>query len=168
MNRLLTSMRRDDRVVVGLMSGTSCDGIDAAVVQIMGCGTTTKVDLLSFLTVPFPTAVREVLFHLFKEDASVDVLCAANAHLGELFAKAALQAVAAADLEPADVDIIGSHGQTIRHLPGGKPGSTLQIGDPSVIAVQTGITTVGDFRPADMAAGEWGGKGQSVQSLSSC
>ena len=147
---------KSPRRVVGLMSGTSADGIDAVVVEIAGCGTATRVQVLEYLTLALPDILREQLFALFGESASLDDLCRLNFALGEAFAAAALAVIEAAGLEPDEVDLIGSHGQTVRHLPYGQPGSTLQIGEPAVIAQRTGITTVADFRPADMAVGGQG------------
>ena len=144
------------RRVVGLMSGTSADGIDAVVVEIAGCGTATQVQVLEFQTLALPDILREQVFALFGEAASLDDLCRLNFALGEAFAVAALVVIEAAGLRPDEVDLIGSHGQTVRHLPYGQPGSTLQIGEPAVIAQRTGITTVADFRPADMAVGGQG------------
>ncbi len=149
-------VEKSPRRVVGLMSGTSTDGIDAVVAEIAGCGTATRVQILEFQTLPLPDTLREQLFTLFGQTASLDDLCRLNFALGEAFAAAALAVIEAADLRPDEVDLIGSHGQTLRHLPGGRPGATLQIGEPAVIAQRTGITTVADFRPADMAVGGQG------------
>ena len=149
-------VEKSPRRVVGLMSGTSTDGIDAVVAEIAGCGTATRVQILEFQTLPLPDTLREQLFTLFGQTASLDDLCRLNFALGEAFAAAALAVIEAADLRPDEVDLSGSHGQTLRHLPGGRPGSTLQIGEPAVIAQRTGITTVADFRPADMAVGGQG------------
>lgn len=139
--------------VIGLMSGTSLDGIDAACVEIAGSGENMTVQLRGFLCVPFEDATRERILQLC-EDGSVPEVARLNFLLGELFADAALRVLESCNLQPQDVDLIGSHGQTICHLPG--EGVTLQIGEPSVIAERTGITTVADFRPRDMAAGGQG------------
>jgi anhydro-N-acetylmuramic acid kinase len=144
------------RRVVGLMSGTSADGIDAVLVEIEGCGTATRVQILAFQTLALADLLREQVFGLFDAAASLDDLCRLNFALGEAFAAASLAVIEAAGLHAAEVDLIGSHGQTVRHLPFGQPGSTLQIGEPAVIAQRTGITTVADFRPADMAVGGQG------------
>ncbi|HET7768915.1 MAG TPA: anhydro-N-acetylmuramic acid kinase [Chloroflexota bacterium] len=146
-------------VVVGLMSGTSADGIDAAVVRIGWPVTLDIARSVSLHTRPFSPDERERVFRLFEtKRASVEDLCVMNFALGEWFAEAALGALAAAGLDRSQVDLIGSHGQTVFHAPpGGElPASTLQIGEPSVIAERTGITTVADFRVRDMAAGGHG------------
>jgi anhydro-N-acetylmuramic acid kinase len=145
--------------VVGLMSGTSADGVDAAVVEICGAPPSLSVELLSFTSVPFDAGQRAVLFALFDPATStVDRICQANFAIGEWFAAAALRAIEEAGLALADVALIGSHGQTIYHAVGeGSPvKSTLQIGEAAVIAERTGITTVADFRVADVAAGGQG------------
>ena len=110
-------------------------------------------------TRPFSAEERERVFALFEtKHASAEDVCVMNFALGEWFAEAALDAIAAAGLSPEEVDLIGSHGQTIFHAPpgGDLPASTLQIGEPSVIAERTGVTTVADFRVRDMAAGGHG------------
>lgn len=145
--------------VVGLMSGTSADGVDAAVVEVGGCPPELSVRLLSFLTVPFDARRRAQIFALFEPaTGSVDRICQMNFAIGEWFAQAALQAIAQAGLSPADIDLVGSHGQTIYHaVEAGSPvRSTLQIGEAAVIAARTGITTVADFRAADVAHGGQG------------
>lgn len=151
--------RKDPKVVVGLISGTSADGIDAAVVRVRGAGFATRVEVLHARTVPLPPADRSELFALFAPPAgTVDRVCAFNVRLGTLFADAALAAIRGAALVPDQVDLIGSHGQTIYHIPpaGARAGATLQIGEPAVIAERTGIPVVSDFRAADMAAGGHG------------
>jgi len=149
-------------LVVGLMSGTSMDGITAALVDIHdlpGGSEKLRVELVAHETVPFSRELRERLITL-SESGSIQELCVLNFYLGELFADAALRVIKKAGKRPHEVDLIGSHGQTVCHLPRGldaagefsRP-STLQIGEIDVIAERTGITTVGDFRPRDMAAG---------------
>ncbi|MBI4531515.1 MAG: anhydro-N-acetylmuramic acid kinase [Candidatus Latescibacteria bacterium] len=142
------------------MSGTSADGIDAALVEIEGCGLDTQVHLIAFKTYPYPDGLREDLFRMADPATSdLDRLVRMNVLIGELFADAALRLVDEVGWSISSIDAIGSHGQTIRHLPRPEPmyghtiSATLQIGEPSVIAERTGVTTVADFRPRDMAAG---------------
>ncbi len=145
--------------VIGLMSGTSGDGVDAALVEIRGRGKNLTVRSLAFHPLPYPRALRRRILAASSE-GKVAEICHLNATLGEWFAKAALGVIKRAGLRPKDVSLIGSHGQTIHHLPQGcrEPGiglvrSTMQIGEPAVIAERTGVTTVANFRPRDMAAG---------------
>ena len=149
--------------VIGLMSGTSADGIDAAVVEIEGHGVETRVALLAFETFPFPPGVREAILALcHPETGRVDDLCEMNFHLGHLFAEAVKHLLQKNDMDARDIALIGSHGQTVHHLPEGSGKavlscpSTLQIGEPAVIAHETGIPTIADFRVADVAAGGQG------------
>ncbi len=145
--------------VMGLISGTSADGIDAAVVEIQGAPPDLAVELLSFTFTPFDANQRERIFSLFDPATSrVDHICQMNFAIGEWFAAAALQAIGEAGLSPSDVALIGSHGQTIYHSVEAESPvkSTLQIGEAAVIAERTGITTVADFRVADVAAGGQG------------
>ena len=144
---------RESRRIVGLMTGTSTDGIDAVLAEIGGAGESTRFEVLAHTTRELDPGISSDLFQLFLPDALVDDLCRINVEMGEALAAAALAVIEEANMEPAQVDLIGSHGQTVRHLPRGEPPSTLQIGEPSVIAQKTGITTVADFRPADMAVG---------------
>jgi anhydro-N-acetylmuramic acid kinase len=148
--------------VIGLMSGTSGDGVDAALVRIAGRGHALRVTPLAFVSTPYPPALqRRVLAAALK--GTVGEICHLNVVLGEWFAKAARRVMAAADLQPHEVHLIGSHGQTVHHLPKPvrEPGigavtSTLQIGEPAVIAERTGIPTVANFRSRDMAVGGQG------------
>jgi anhydro-N-acetylmuramic acid kinase len=152
--RRVASMR-----VIGLMSGTSGDGVDAALVRINGTGQDLRVHLLAFEVLPYPRKLHERILVTAKAGSVADV-CHLNRVLGEWFARAALRVLARARLKPSAVHLIGSHGQTIHHLPRpvresglGALRSTLQIAEPAVIAERTGITTVADFRPRDVAAG---------------
>lgn len=144
------------QTLIGLMSGTSHDGIDAALVEVGLTRGRLRVHQRAFRTFPYPRAVRERLLRL-SQGATVNAgeVSQVNFLLGELFAKAALRLCRVAGVAPTQVDAIGSHGHTIYHRPRQRPGpgSTLQIGEPAVIAGHTGITTVADFRPGDVAAG---------------
>jgi anhydro-N-acetylmuramic acid kinase len=142
--------------VAGLMSGTSADGVDVAVADIGPKG----VRVVAFDTFAYPKAAKKLVFELFNaRTARVEAVCHANFVLGEVFAAAVLRLCREQGVALASLDLIGSHGQTICHLPQGRRfgrtlvRSTLQIGEPSVIAERTGITTVADFRPRDVAAG---------------
>ena len=144
------------------MSGTSVDGVDAALVEIRGHGLETQVELLAFHSHPFETEVRDRIFDLFQPETSrVDEICQMNFLIGEVFAQAALAVIREAGLAVEEVDLIGSHGQTVYHLPPQAGAeyvpSTLQIGEPAVIAYRTGIPTIANFRVADLAAGRTGG-----------
>ena len=145
--------------VIGLMSGTSADGVDAALVDIRGTGHDLKIKLKAFRTFPYPTVFRERLVQAMT-GGTVEDVCHLNGALGEWFSRAALKVLTAAGVPPRRVALIGSHGQTLHHLPKprrepviGSVRSTLQLGAPAVIAERTGITTVADFRSRDMAAG---------------
>ncbi len=151
------------RRVVGMMSGTSVDGVDAALVEIGGSSDRPELRLLAFENRPYPPAVRDKIFQLFRpEAATVDRVGYLNFLLGEIYASSALSVVEKAGLRPEEVDLIGSHGQTIWHAPqlcreDGYPiRYTVQIGEGAVIAQRTGIPTVSDFRVADMALGGQG------------
>jgi anhydro-N-acetylmuramic acid kinase len=141
------------KLVVGLMSGTSADGVDAALVEIDGFGLSTKVRLVEHATFPYSQSVRDRIHQTFA--GTVKDVCEMNFVLGELFAEAAVRIIRKAGLENSAVDLIGSHGQTVYHITKNMEGvtSTLQIGESSVIAERTGIPVVSDFRTRDIAAG---------------
>ncbi len=148
--------------VVGLMSGTSGDGVDAALVEIGPRKAGFRIKMIAFYPLPYPRSLRQRILSA-SLSGTVSELCHLNALLGEWFANAALGAIRAAKLHPKDIDLIGSHGQTVHHLPYGIKDagvgairSTFQIAEPAVIAERTGVTTVADFRPRDMAAGGQG------------
>ena len=151
-------------LVLGLISGTSADGIDAALVRLSGRPPHLRARLEGFTCFPYPARVRsEILRIASGEPAPVADVARLNALLGELFADAALQACRKFRISPQRVGLIGSHGQTIYHQ--GQPAphlgrravrASLQIAEPAVIAARTGIPTIADFRPADLAAGGQG------------
>jgi anhydro-N-acetylmuramic acid kinase len=153
MREFLSLLEKTDRLAVGLMAGTSADGIDAALVRLGGSGPGTRVETRAFRTTPFDEVLRGRVINAGA--AMVPELAALGYALGEAFARAVLDVVAAAGLEPGDVDFVASHGQTVFHDPGGREGerSTLQIGEPAVIAERTGLPVVYDFRARDVAAG---------------
>ena len=148
--------------VVGLMSGTSADGIDAALVTIDRQKVGLHVEMVAFHSLSYPRSLQQRILSASVSGTVADI-CHLNALLGEWFADAALGVIRSAQWPPEDVDLIGSHGQTVHHLPLGIKDtgvgairSTLQIGEPAVIAERTGITTVANFRPRDIAAGGQG------------
>ncbi len=153
----------EHRYCIGLMSGTSADAVDAALVRISGAGETARVELVAFVSRPLPAAVRRALFLLFEQaERSVERLCSLNVVLGEQFAEAALLVCRQAGVPLDRVLVIGSHGQTVWHQPEADPSlplsvpSTLQIGEPAVIAERTGVPVMANFRAADIAVGGQG------------
>ncbi len=157
------SPTRQDRpmTILGLMSGTSADGIDAALVRIED-REPLQWSLLGFHCVPWEAELRAAILDACRPDAPLQVLTALNFRLGAEFAKAAKAAVALAGTTLSDVDAVASHGQTVWHQPvpfpiaGEHVTGTMQLGEPSVIAAQTGCVVVADFRTADMAVGGQG------------
>jgi anhydro-N-acetylmuramic acid kinase len=140
---------------VGLMSGTSADGIDAVVAQLSGRAGGVRAEIRGHVAQPFSPGLRKRILHSCLHGAVAEI-CELNFELGELFARATLAVIRKAKLKPKQITAIGSHGQTLHHLPNAKFPSTLQMGEPSIIAERTGITTIADFRVRDMAAGGQG------------
>src|SRR5215471_1434717 len=134
------------------MSGTSADGIDAVVAELKPRGAGLQARVLAHVHTPFPQKLRSAIPRAGL-NGTVSEICELNFALGERFAQAALRVIRAAGLEPSRIAAIGSHGQTVHHLPRAEMPSTLQIGEAAVIAERTGITTIADFRVRDMAAG---------------
>ncbi len=156
-------MRAGGLRVAGLISGTSMDGIDVAIVRIHGAGSRIRLRLETFRTVPYPTRVRRALLASCNaKQISVAEISQLNFLVGELFSRAVEKTCARARIPLRSLELIGSHGQTIYHqgragnAHGFRGASTLQIGEPAIIAERTGVPTVGDFRTADMAAGGTG------------
>lgn len=153
----------DSCYAVGLMSGTSLDGIDAAVVKITENIEGIQLELVHFASFSYDSEVKKEILSLCNpETASIQMVSGMNMLLGKRYGEAANQAIQQSGLRHEEISFISSHGQTIFHQPdvlnigGHAVASTLQIGDISVIAEETGITTVGDFRTRDMAAGGQG------------
>ncbi len=152
------------QLYLGLMSGTSADGIDAALVRFEGgagvgdVATALQAEVVAARTLPWDPDVRARLVWLGQGGAldSLDELGTLDAQVGEAFAEAALAVLADTGTDPRDVTAIGSHGQTVRHRPYLRHAFSLQIGDAARIAERTGITTVSDFRRRDIAAGGHG------------
>jgi len=148
------------KLVVGLISGTSADGITGALVEITDRGGERPgIALRGWATTPYPSEVRRRVINLFTEPATMQDAAALNFVLGELFADAAATAARAGGCDLETVDFIASHGQTVAHV--GTPdaadplsrAATMQLGEAAVIAERTGRPVIADFRPADMAAG---------------
>ena len=162
MNHPFTELwSKPSRLVVGLMSGTSADGIDAVLTRITGFGLTTKVEQLGFYFLPFDAPTRERILAVAGGDfGGSREICLLGTHLGRLYAQAVRELLRATGTER--VDLIGNHGQTVWHIPeeeaylGTGIRGTLQIGDPSYLAEEFGCPVVSDFRIRDMAAGGLG------------
>ncbi len=170
-DRILRILNKPRQRVIGLMSGTSVDAIDAALVEIDGPSPFARVSLRAFGSFPFPPEIRRRLFQLFDPSRGrVDEICNLDFLMGEVFAEAALRLMRDANLDGDEVDLIGSAGQTLWHDP--EPitldaavdwierpivtRSTFAIGQSAVIAERTGVVTVGDLRVRDVAAGGHG------------
>jgi anhydro-N-acetylmuramic acid kinase len=150
-------------LVLGMMSGTSADGIDTALVKISGAPPNLKIKLLGHVKQNFPPSIRKEILRVAEQNPlTPGEFSQLHARLGHLYAEAALNACKQLKISPRKVELIGNHGQTIFHqgapvnFLGAKTASTLQIGDGGTIAALTGITTVSDFRPADIALGGQG------------
>ncbi|MBK5442263.1 MULTISPECIES: anhydro-N-acetylmuramic acid kinase AnmK [Peribacillus] len=146
--------------IVGLMSGTSLDGIDAALVRVNNTGLKTEIEMIEFITYPFPKDIeKEIMQSLSVETSNVQLICSLNFKLGKLFSDATKEVCEKAGLPIEQLDLIGSHGQTIYHQPLQEQNwvpSTLQIGEPAVIAHDTNTIVISNFRTMDMAAGGQG------------
>lgn len=140
--------------IIGLMSGTSLDGIDAALCEINGSGETLIAQLLCFRSSSFELPLRARIFDLCSaEDVSLETIARLDIELGEAFADAALNLLRQSGAQAENISCIASHGQTIGHWPPVETrGATWQIGDAATIAARTGIAVVSSFRAADMAA----------------
>ncbi len=152
------SLEGGTHLAIGLMSGTSHDGVSAAVVRLDERATP-RAEALAFRTFPYPAAFRERLLSLASmKDVGAPAVSSINFELGKIFGNAAIKIAQVAKVRLAEISFIGSHGHTIFHLPPrtaarGQTPSTMQIGESSVIAAMTGLPVVADFRPMDMALG---------------
>lgn len=147
--------KKDARYGIGLMSGTSCDGVDAALVRIKGTGSELAMKLIAFESFPFST---DLTLRLLASRHDAKELCSLNFEMGEQMANAAASMMKVARTEPVDVDFIASSGHTVAHLPPRhhEGSGTLQIGETAIIAEKCKIPVISNFRPRDMAAGGQG------------
>ena len=163
MNRNISRLHKiadkKSRVIIGLMSGTSLDGLDVALCRFTGSGIKTKVQLLNFHTIEYRPEFRTSVLEVFaKQQISFQKLCELNALVGSVHAKMVLQSLKKWKVPTSKIDAIASHGQTVFHspksiTPAATINSTLQIGDGDHLAVGTGIITLSDFRQKHVAAG---------------
>ena len=152
--------QKEDRLIIGLMSGTSLDGLDIALCKIKGNGTSTQLDLLQFDTMEYQPAFRQWIRKVFaKRSIDQQILCGLNPYIAQVHADLILKALKKWSIQPQTIDAIASHGQTVFHAPQSLtedislPNSTLQLGDGDHIAVKTGIICISDFRQKHLAAG---------------
>lgn len=151
---------KQEKLIIGLMSGTSLDGLDIALCKISGTGAQTELVLQAFKTVPYPVDIASALQSVaFQKEPELQDITVLHSFLGDYHADLVLETLREWDIEPANIDCIASHGQTIYHAPKSRhgqeamPHATLQIGDGDHIARKTGILTISDFRQKHTAAG---------------
>jgi len=163
MNKLLQLQNKSTLKIIGVMSGTSCDGVDLALIEIKGSGIQTQFDLISTYHQSYSEQQKSGILSLIeKEKVELKEISQVNFYLAKLWANAIGTLLKRKNIPGDQIDLIGSHGHTFYHHPeddnyiDAKISSTLQLGDPAVLAQLTGITTVGDFRVADVALGGQG------------
>ncbi len=163
MNRNIGALHRiaskKSRLIIGLMSGTSLDGLDVALCKVSGSGQSTKINVVKFHTWPYTNLVKERVLSVFaKEQVDFQQLCELNAFLGGLHGKLVVKSLRKWKYVPTQIDVVASHGQTVFHsprflYPQAKQNSTLQIGDGDHLAKECGIITINDFRQKHIAMG---------------
>ncbi|CCH56325.1 protein of unknown function UPF0075 [Fibrisoma limi BUZ 3] len=160
LQKLYDVAQKPTRRIIGLMSGTSLDGLDVALCQLSGSGPDTSVTLEQFTTVPYEDELKTDIRGIFaKRQIDFEVACLLNAYIGRLHGQMVLDCLHTWNLTPADIDIVASHGQTVYHAPKSQhrqdkfPNATLQIGDGDHVAATTGIITLSDFRQKHVAHG---------------
>ncbi|MGH7885331.1 MAG: anhydro-N-acetylmuramic acid kinase, partial [Thermodesulfobacteriota bacterium] len=155
MNWLESILNKNEKLAVGLISGTSMDGIDASLVKISGHGSNTQIEIIDFICEQYSPQLKSNLENL-ATGFSLEKLSSLNFMIGKEFADAASMIIKKNGFDNKEIDFIGSHGQTVFHNPpslNNEISSTLQIGEIDVICEETGITTIGDFRTKDLASG---------------
>ena len=152
MDNFFGIVNKQCRLVLGMMSGTSADGVDLIAAKICGCGRETKVEVLKTQKIDYPSLLREKIVKAMEKNSKAREVCALDFELGDFFGNCAKDFIKSNDLQ---VDIIASHGQTVYHHPRSDefPTCTLQIGDGDLIAAKTGVITISDFRIKDIAHG---------------
>jgi anhydro-N-acetylmuramic acid kinase len=160
LQKLIDIAQKPSRTGIGLMSGTSLDGLDIALCRFTGNGVNTQFELMNFTTIPYPHDFKSEVQSVFaKKTVDLEKVTLLNAFIGNYHGELVLQALSDWNIAPASVDFIASHGQTIYHAPkrlhnqATYPNATLQIGDGDHLAVKTGILTISDFRQKHIAAG---------------
>ena len=142
---------------VGLMSGTSLDGVDAVLVDIKGTGLDTKVEVIAFNTYDIPEDIKqEIKKACLPSESSTALICSLNFKLGYLFSDAVKSICREANIKTEDLEFVATHGQTVYHIPKAIDNyipSTLQIGEPAIIALENNVKVVSNFRTMDMVAG---------------
>lgn len=160
LQKLVSIAQKKEKTGIGLMSGTSLDGLDIAICRFTGSGLQTNFSLVNFITIPYADAFKKAVQQVFaRKEASLETVCLLNEYIGSFHGELVLQALEGWKIKPGEVDFIASHGQTIYHAPKrlhnqkAYPNATLQIGDGDHLAVKTGILTISDFRQKHIAAG---------------
>jgi len=160
LKQLFAIAQKKQKMILGLMSGTSLDGLDMALCRFSGSGLQTEFELLEFETVPYDNFFRNEVRQVFSQKmVDLEKLTLLNAFIGSFHGELVLQCLKKWQVKTASVDLVASHGQTIYHAPKHQhqqknyPNATLQIGDGDHLAVKTGIITISDFRQKHIAAG---------------
>jgi anhydro-N-acetylmuramic acid kinase len=160
LQKLFEIAQKPARLIIGLMSGTSMDGLDIALCQLKNHGSNTEANLLKFVTVDYTDGIKQEIREVFaKKTIDFQHLALLNEWIGNLHGQMILDSLATWGILPADIDLVASHGQTVMHAPKilhqieRFPNATLQIGDGDHLAVKTGIITLSDFRQKHLAAG---------------
>lgn len=151
---------KHERTIVGLMSGTSVDGLDIAVCKIAGSGNRTKINVTHHTTIPYDAAFKASIAQIFSiKNVNLEEVTLLHAHIARVHASMVLSALNSWGIQASSIDLLSSHGQTIYHAPvsmhpqSGYGNATLQIGDGDIISTTTGIITISDFRQKHIAAG---------------
>lgn len=158
--KLFSIAQKESRTILGLMSGTSLDGLDLAVCKLSGSGSRTSLKLVRFKTLGYTASFRKSILRVFaQENIQQADLSGLNALIADTHAEMVLEALTSWGIQPEQIDLLASHGQTVYHAPLALskstlyPNNTLQIGDGDHLAVKTGIITLSDFRQKHIAAG---------------
>lgn len=160
--KLFTISQKKEKLIIGLMSGTSLDGLDIALCKIKGVGKQTQISVEKFETIPFPSHLSDSIRNISKANINLEDLCLWNAKLGRTFGEMVNDSLKEWNIKNENIDLIASHGQTVFHSPFIKhkkeefDNATLQIGDGDHISTVTGIITISDFRQKHVAAGGQG------------
>ncbi|HMS65601.1 MAG TPA: anhydro-N-acetylmuramic acid kinase [Ignavibacteria bacterium] len=160
MDKIVNLINKKSRTVIGILSGTSVDAVDVVLIKVTGKGGSSVIKVKNFKSYPINIQLKKhILGFSSNKSIKIEDVCRLNFIIGNLFADKINKFLKSSGISSEKVDLIGSHGQTVYHIPRSKKmfgfdsKSTLQLGDPSVIANKTGISVIGDFRVADIAAG---------------